>query len=176
MQKVIVASTNPVKINTAKIAFEKFFPDSQFDFVGISVDSGVSAQPMSNEETMLGAKNRVNNAILKDSSADFYVGMEGGIEYIESNMFSFSWVVISNKQTLGMGKSASFKLPPKLRELIESGMELGEADTIVFGVENSKQKMGAIGLLTNGIIDRTDLDVTPTMFALLPFIKPDLYD
>ena len=175
MQKVIIASTNPVKINTAKIAFEIFFTDIQFDFIGLSVKSNVSDQPMPNKETMLGAKNRVTNAILKDSSADFYVGMEGGIEYIKDKMFSFSWVVISNKKTLGMGKSASFQLPPKLKELIEDGMELGEADGIVFGVENSKQKMGAIGLLTNGVVNRTDLYVTPTMFALLPFTRTDLY-
>ena len=175
MQKVIIASTNPVKINTAKIAFEIFFTDIQFDFIGLSVKSNVSDQPMPNKETMLGAKNRVTNAILKDSSADFYVGMEGGIEYIKDKMFSFSWVVISNKKTLGMGKSASFQLPPKLKELIEDGMELGEAVDIVFGVENSKQKMGAIGLLTNGVVNRTDLYVTPTMFALLPFTRTDLY-
>jgi inosine/xanthosine triphosphatase len=175
MKKVIIASGNPVKINTAKLAFEKFFPEEQFEFIGIPAESGVSDQPMSNAETMLGAKNRVINAILKDGSADFYVGMEGGVEDIDNQLFSYSWIIVSDKSKQGIGKSASFKLPPKITELIKGGMELGDADQVVFGVENSKQKMGAIGLLSKGVVNRTDLYVTPTMFALLPFINKQLY-
>jgi inosine/xanthosine triphosphatase len=33
------------------------------------------------------------------------------------------------------------QLPPKIVELLQQGMELGDADDIVFGQTNSKQKM-----------------------------------
>jgi non-canonical (house-cleaning) NTP pyrophosphatase len=36
-------------------------------------------------------------------------------------------------------------------------MELGEANDIYYKKENSKQQMGALGLLSNGRLTRTDL-------------------
>lgn len=56
--KVIVASQNPVKINTTKLGFQLMLPDEEFEFIGVKADSGVSDQPMSNEETLNGAKSR----------------------------------------------------------------------------------------------------------------------
>lgn len=71
---VVVASRNIVKINATR-AFENVFqhyrsvlashPDdnaycpSEFEFVSVDAPSGVSAQPMGDEETLKGALNRV---------------------------------------------------------------------------------------------------------------------
>lgn len=175
MKRVAVASQNPVKVNVARLAFKKMFPNLQFEFTSVDVDSGVSDQPKTDEETLTGARNRVANTIIKEPNADYYVGMEGGIEVLAGDMYSFAWIVVSDKERIGKSKGACFQLPPKIKGLIESGMELGDADTVVFGVENSKQKMGAVGLLTNGVIDRTNLYLTPAVFALLPFMQEDLY-
>lgn len=46
MKKVIVASTNPVKIEATKIGLSKMFPQESFDVRGFSVPSGISDQPM----------------------------------------------------------------------------------------------------------------------------------
>ena len=74
MMKVIVGSTNPVKINSTKLAFETAFPEDEFEVEGVSVVSDVRDQPMSNDETLLGAKNRAQNA--KDKfKADFWIGI-----------------------------------------------------------------------------------------------------
>jgi non-canonical (house-cleaning) NTP pyrophosphatase len=54
-------------------------------------------------------------------------------------------------------------------ELIRNGKELGEADDIVFGESNSKQKMGAVGLLTNNVIDRTEYYTHAVILALIRF-------
>ena len=54
MKKVIIASKNPVKINATKKAFEEVF-NEHFEFEGVSADSSVSDQPMSNKETLQGA-------------------------------------------------------------------------------------------------------------------------
>ena len=48
MKKVLIASRNPVKINATKKAFEEVFTN-RFEFEGVSADSLVSDQPMSNE-------------------------------------------------------------------------------------------------------------------------------
>jgi non-canonical (house-cleaning) NTP pyrophosphatase len=52
---------------------------------------------------------------------------------------------------------------------------LGEADDRVFSRKNSKQSNGAIGILTNDAIDRTELYIPAVIFALIPFKNPDLY-
>ena len=65
MEKVIIASLNPVKIESVKIGFQKMFPDKDFEFEGVAVPSGVSDQPMSNKETLTGAVNRAVNAYAK---------------------------------------------------------------------------------------------------------------
>ncbi|WP_255039576.1 DUF84 family protein [Lacihabitans soyangensis] len=60
-------------------------------------------------------------------------------------------------------------------DLINEGYELGHADEIVFGQNNTKQKMGTTGLLTNNVIDRTQYYTQAVILALIPFLKTDLY-
>ena len=66
MKKIIVASGNPVKIESTKRAFQKVFPNETFELEGIEVESGVPDQPMGEHETLLGASTRAQNAQLID--------------------------------------------------------------------------------------------------------------
>ena len=175
MEKVIVASKNPVKIQSVKKGFEKMFPSRKFEFVGVSVSSDVSDQPVGDDETFLGAKNRVDNAFKEYSNAKFYVGIEGGIVEIENEMALIEWIVIKSGNKYGKSKTSMFFLPQKIAGLIKEGKELGEANDIVFGKENSKQKEGAVGLLTDNVINRTDFYIDAVVLALIPFKNTDLY-
>ena len=175
MKKVVVASKNPVKINAARLGFENMFPGQEFEFVGVSVNSGVPDQPMSCNETKLGAINRANNAQKIINNADYWVGMEGGIEKIGEEMEAFAWMIVKSNNKLGKSKTASFHLPKKVINLINQGKELGEADDIVFKGENSKQKNGVVGILTGDIIDRTSYYSNAMVLALIPFKNEDLY-
>lgn len=176
MKKVIVASTNPVKINTTEIGFKKMFPEINFSFEGVAAESGVSAQPMSEEETLRGATNRAENAKGIAPNADYWVGIEGGLEEINSGTEAFAWVVVISKDGLiGRGKTGSYFLPEKIVELIKEGKELGEADDIVFGRVNSKQSNGSVGILTGDVLTRTTYYEPAVILALIPFKNPDLY-
>ena len=174
MKKIIITSKNPVKIDAVKIAFRKVFPEETFKFKGVSVSSDVSNQPIGNEEILAGASNRVNNAISSFPNADYWVGIEGGVEKTINGVGSFSWVVIKSKDKEGKAKGNVFFLPQKVVDLIDQGKELGEADDIVFGDSNSKQKNGSVGILTKDIIDRTDYYYVTLILALIPFNNPDL--
>ncbi|MFA0173262.1 DUF84 family protein, partial [Vibrio splendidus] len=83
-------------------------PDTEFDFKGISVPSGVADQPMSNDETYQGAVNRVHNATQAQPDADFHVGLESGIE----GKVTFAWMVVEANGQRGESRSASLMLPP----------------------------------------------------------------
>jgi inosine/xanthosine triphosphatase len=174
--KVVVASKNPVKINAVKIGFEKVFPETKFEFVGVSAASEVPDQPMTNNQTLQGAINRANNAQKEIVDADYYVGLEGGLEKTSQNeMEVFAWIVIKSDKKLTKARTSTFFLPQKIIELIDQGMELGHADDLVFGRTNSKQQTGTVGVLTHNLITRTDYYVEPVVLALIPFINPELY-
>jgi len=175
MPTVVISSKNPVKVNATKQAFTLVFPGQTFDFVEVSAASGVSNQPLSNQETQIGATNRVNNAAAAHPEADFYVGIEGGVEQVGSDMHSFAWVVIKGQNKNGQARTGTFFLPAKVAELIHQGVELGAADDIVFAKNNSKQQNGAVGILTGDVIDRTKYYLDAVVLALIPFRNPDLY-
>ncbi len=168
-KKIIVASKNPVKIEASLNAFKEVFPSEKFNVEGASVPSGVSDQPMSDRKTYKGALNRAQNGKKKFPKGKFWVGIEGGIEKRGDKMITFAWVVVLSEGIIGKGRSTSFFLPKKVTKLIEEGKELGEANDIVFGKSNSKQKNGAIGLLTGNVITRTTLYEPAIIAALIPF-------
>ncbi len=175
MKKVIIASKNPVKINAVKHGFERMFPDIIFDYVGVSVSSEVSDQPSSDDETFKGAFNRAKNANLQYPDANYWVGIEGGIQKIGREMETFAWVFIKSSTKNGKSRTGTFFLPFKVMQLIDEGKELGEADDIVFKCSNSKQENGAVGILTDNIIDRTKYCLESVILALIPFKNDGLY-
>lgn len=171
--KIIVASKNPVKMKATQLGFESYFPIVEIN--GINVESGVADQPMSDTETLAGASNRAGNAREKYLDADYWVGIEGGIEAGKNGYAAFAWIVILSDNKRGESRTTSFQLPLKVSELIEQGYELGVANDVLFKKENSKQKSGAVGILTNDIINRTELYKQAVQLALIPFLNPELY-
>ena len=174
-EKVIIASKNQIKINTVTTSFAKVFPEQEFEFVGISASSEVSDQPMTEAETSLGAKNRIKNAKASYPDADFWVALEGGLQEVNGQLEVFGYIVVETTNKTGISKTATFTLPEKVAELIRQGKELGEADDIVFGGINSKQKTGAVGILTKNLITRTTYYEQAMILALIPFINLELY-
>ena len=175
MKKVIVASGNPVKIQAALNAFSRMFAPGRFEVDGARVTSGVGAQPMSDAETLRGAEQRAVAAEAQEPLADYWVGIEGGVEDSDGELLAFAWVVVRSAGFSARGRSGSFVLPAPVSDLIRSGKELGEADDIVFGRSNSKQKEGALGLLTGKVIDRRELYEHAILLALVPFKSSELY-
>lgn len=174
-QTVVVASKNPIKILATKNGFEKIFGDN-FIYYPVDAPSQVNKQPSSDNQTLTGAKNRIKNAKILYPGADFYVGLEGGVEEIDNELHEFAWIVVERHDgKVGKGKTCTFIAPEIFREMVSDGMEVGDISDIVFGEKNSKQDMGAIGLLTRGAIDRAEMYRHAVIVAMMPFLRPDLY-
>lgn len=179
--KVYVASKNPIKCAAAKQGVTLMFPDAAVAAQGFSAASGVSDQPMTCGETRLGAFNRVKNLIAAQPGADLYIGLEGGCEETTDvlgnpQLEAFAWAVISDgKGKWGESRATGFYLPPQVAALVRQGIELGEADDRVFGQQNSKESMGASGLLTGGAVDRAQYYMPMVVMALVPFKNTNLY-
>ena len=194
MIQVVVGSKNPVKIESVKQGFAAMFPSSQqFNVVGVDAASEVSDQPMSDNETLQGARNRAKHASNMMKDADYFVGVEGGCAKVGTELSVFAWIVVQHRdKRCGKARTATFFLPQEVTELIEQGKELGEAgerfdasvlsrfptylakDDIVFRRDNSKQSNGSVGLLTNDAITRTTYYIPAVILALIPFINDTL--
>lgn len=175
MPQITVASLNPVKLRATQAAFQRIFPAQAFDLSGAAVPSGVPDQPRGLAETLLGARNRAENARAAQPESDFWVGIEGGIDDSPLGMSCFARVhIISRDGREGLGQTGVFYLPREVAELVRAGLELGHADDKVFGRDNSKQANGAIGILTDDVVDREAYYVHAVIMALVPFKNPAL--
>lgn len=173
--KVFITSENPVKINAVKQAFKAVFRQYKFSYEFRKYPFTKTDQPMSRLEGYEEAEARIEKAIADGRKADYFVSLEGANEVDKFGMMTFGVVVIKSCGKIGRSTTPMYYIPPKVAELVKKGYELGTADDMVFGTSNSKQSGGASGLLTKDLVPRERLFTFGTIFALIPFINPDLY-
>ncbi len=170
--KVLVASKNPVKIKAVERAFGRYFDD--FVVEGIEVNHGIPDQPVG-EETFRGAEQRATT-LFELYKGDYNVGIEGGILEISGTWYSFGAVCIIDKSgRKGRGVSPMFTLPDFIVQRLLKGEELGVVMDELLNDHNTKQKHGAIGFLSKGVIDRESLYISGVIMALIPFLNQSWY-
>ncbi|QIZ77804.1 inosine/xanthosine triphosphatase [Ferrimonas lipolytica] len=174
-KRAVVASKNPVKVQAAQQALSQAFPATTWLVEGFAVPSGVAEQPLTETETRLGAENRLNALRLAQPDADFYAAFEGGYDRFNGSPFTFAYVAISNGERVQFGRSATLPLPEQVAIQLEQGGELGPLMDILFNDHNIKQKGGAIGLFTNGKVDRCSTYRDTMTLLLAPFLHPNLF-
>ncbi|KGQ71417.1 inosine/xanthosine triphosphatase [Chelonobacter oris] len=175
MKQVVIASTNPVKINAVKAALAQIFADDAFEFIGAKSESGVSDQPMSMAETKCGAVNRIRYCRQHYPAADFYVAIEAGVERFDYGAATCAYIVISDNVRLSVGRSAELPIPLHIFEQLSPNIELGTVLDKLFQTENIKQKGGAMSLLTHGNASRQGVYQQAVILAMAPFLQPDLF-
>lgn len=173
--KIVVASANPVKMEAVRRGFARMFPNLAIHMRQVEVGSGVADQPMSEAETLRGALNRVKAAQTVLPDADYWASIEGGVHPFGERLLGVAWVIVMDAAgKIGQARTAGFIVPQEVATLIYAGKELGEADDIVFGRNNSKQDNGAVGILTGDVITRTTYYEHAVIIALMPFKNPAL--
>ncbi len=174
MIKIAVGSENPIKIKAVETAFKKVF--GKGDVTGVSVSSGVSDMPLSFEEIVDGAKNRAEGA-LKETGADFGVGLEGGFEGKAGFTFLTSFVAVVDKSGVwGYGHGGGLLMPDKIvKKVREEGKELGDVMDEIRGLKNTKQNEGCIGFFTDNLIPRKESFEVSVIRALSRFSKKEMF-
>jgi len=176
LKKVIVGSTNPRKIECVRLAFQAVFPTVEWVVEGVLVDSGVSSQPRNYNESIKGARIRARGAKQLAPDANFWVGLEGGIEKVESSYFDSGWVVVQDRQgNEGIASTIRLLIPTQMVAMVDAGEELGVICDKVFNKENTKQTEGYYGLITKGAINRTQGYRDGVIAALVRFIHQELF-
>ena len=172
VQRVAVGSTNPVKVGAARAVLEKLVP--QVTMEGVAVGSGVPDQPWGDDETIRGAVTRARAACAA-LDADIGIGIEGGvIDAGEGRVRTCAWAaVVMRDGRTGVGGSLSLELPRAVAELVRGGMELGRAMDAVTGERDVKRGVGAVGILTRGLVTRSQAYEHLVAYALAPLLASD---
>jgi inosine/xanthosine triphosphatase len=172
LTRVAVGSLNPVKLGAARGVVHRLVPGAEV--TGVAVDSGVPDQPWGDAETIRGALARAR-AAQAATDADVGIGIEGGVVATDDGAVrTCAWAAVATRDgRVGVGGSLAMSLPPRVAELVRGGMELGHAMDAVTGTHNVKQGLGAVGILTHGLVTRQQAYETLVAYALAPLLAGD---
>lgn len=171
---VVLGSTSPVKVNATKQAFGAYF--DEVEVKALPLPSGVKAFPSSDEETLQGAMNRAEKARSLEPGADFAVGLEGGLVKLEGYVLVHQIAIVIKDDIKGIGVSQGYVAPDRLiRQLdMESDSSRKTIDGY-FGRDEILSEEGVVGVMTNGVLTRTDASRDAVICALTRFVNPKYY-
>ncbi len=202
MKKITIAagSKRGPKLNAITEALQSFSAalahDTQFEVVGVEVESGVSHTPTSRDELMRGARQRAEalQQRARQSGADwqYFVGLEGGLDVVyegakifshsglqqnrHRRVFLESWAYVSDDARGHFGRSGSIELPGALaHEVLENGVELSIAIDRFAGAVGIRDAQGAWGVLSNNFITRQEAFRVAVIAAFAPFYNAKMY-
>ena len=171
--KIAVGSRNPVKIAAARNVLLKIYPGAEI--ISVEVDSKVSSHPLTDAEAIAGARERAQQA-RKITGSDLGVGLEGSTVDIDGKHMTAGWAAVFDGTRFHIGGGGHLLLPPAVdRKIRRENKELGTAMDELTGEINTKQKMGAIGILTKGLSSREKAYEYILIYALTPFLSPEFY-
>ncbi len=172
--RIALGSTSESKVRAARAVFGRAFPGAEV--VSVAVGSLVALQPTSEEETIRGALYRAHEA-RRATGADFGVGVEGGVHRDGRGVWVSAWVaVVDTTGHEGLGSGLRFRLPEWIARRAMAGEELGAIVDAYAGEPETHEAWGAIGLLTQGLVDRQAALEQAIAAALPPFLVAPLYD
>ncbi|KON70445.1 MULTISPECIES: DUF84 family protein [Peribacillus] len=149
--KIAVGSKNPAKVKAVFDVYE------EAEIISLQVESGVSEQPFSDEETMNGAITRAQNC-LSQSDAEIGIGLEGGVVKMNHGLFVCNWGAMATKDgEIYIAGGARIPLPEIVAERLLNGEELGPVMDDFTKKANISKKEGAIGVFTNEQITRAEM-------------------
>jgi len=168
-----VGSTNPAKVEAVRRILGQLAPDCVVK--AIDVSSGVGAMPLGEAQVRAGALTRAQ-AALERTGTDVAFGLEGGAILDADDAWLTGHVVaVTRDGKLGEAAWGRMLLPRVAAERLRGGEELGDIIDELFARQESKRQAGAIGILTEGAMSRTDAFAYLVAMACAPFLHPDLY-
>lgn len=198
MQKPIhtiaVGSKNRAKVQAVTNAVTRVWPAVTVE--AVAAPSGVRDQPLNHDEAIQGAVNRALFSRLA-VDADLGLGLEGTTADSAYGMFLCGWVavidrtfsydqrnvpldliqsVVSAHAGISIGCTGQLLLPATVADAVRAGGELGPIMDQVTQRQGTKHKLGANGILTNGLVQRADSFEQGILLALARYITPHFYE
>lgn len=173
--KISAGTSNRAKLRGIKEAFSlltgKYF--SSFSLKSTDARTTVPAQPWG-EETVRGAKER---AIAAAEKGDLGIGVEAGLfETPYGQTFDIQFCAVADRAgRVTLGHGIGFTYPPDILSSVRSGKSVGEAMEDLTSIRNIGSRMGAVGYLSSGALDRSSITRDAVIAAMIPRMNPGLY-
>jgi inosine/xanthosine triphosphatase len=154
------------------------------EVVPFDASSGAPPMPLSLDEMLEGARGRAQLALESLAAGgrrgDFAVGLEGGIDLRRTaptnRGFLMSWAYVTDGHRGAHGCGGAVEVPSALlAAVVERGIELSEAMDALSGERGVRDRQGAWGILTRGMVDRTGSFQTALLNAFAPFYNAESY-
>jgi len=168
--KVNVGTGNSLKVEAVRTVFAAAFPRVHIEVTAVDVPSDVPAQPFGAQVTA-GAINRARAALL---DADYSVGIEAGIIRFPECEERFSvqfCAIVDRAGKVSVGHGPGYTLPHEVITALDAGSDLNREMSRISGIDEIRDKMGAVGYLSNEITDRLTITRDAVLMALIPRLK-----
>lgn len=170
--KIAIGTQNKAKIQAVEKICSSLLEN--VNFTVLDVPSHVSEQPIGDEETMRGAKNRASQAC-QEVQSDLAFGLEGGVKELDGHLYICNWGVLHTKEGQQyIAGGAQIPLPEEVADSIRRGEELGpvmERYTRKVGI---RQNEGAVGVFTNGVVKRGEMFEHVVNLLMGQYFRADL--
>ena len=171
MMIITIGTENPSKINALTEVLREYPLFAHAEVVGYAVSSGVIDQPMTLDETMLGAENRAKACYSAD--CQFSVGIESG--FLEAprargGLMEVTICAIYDGENIYHGFSSCFNCPEDIMVYLRRGKDLNDAAYLAGYTTNKeigKSGDGVISLLTKGRVTRKEYTKQALRMALI---------
>ena len=186
MSNILVASTNPNKLQGTKQAFETF-PEilKEVGVKGEKVQKVVPALPIGFKQTLKGAKTRAEFLFNKYAQDyDFYVGLECGVYVIDNNnnqhqhavALTVAYIIESKTTNRSFGVGPGLVLPTSFNRFLTKDDGLTEFANSISNIPNLRKKAGIPGLIFNNKVTRKQFNFLAVLLALGPFVNKEFYN
>lgn len=173
-----IGSMNGTKISALKEIAQEYDFLSNAQITPIAVQSDVSRQPRSLEETIQGAINRAKSAF---NGCSLSIGIESGFmqaPYTKSGYLNTCCCAIYDGTNVHLGLSSSFEYPVSaVRLVLDDGSDISEVfyNLGLAADASVGSKEGAISILTKGRTNRKEYTKESIRAALIHLDNPGLY-
>ena len=187
--RIGVGSANRAKLAAVRASIQRISSLapawSGVEIIGKDVETGVPLMPLTDEELMSGARTRalaVRELIAEgETSADLFVGLEGGFHSIEFEggrlTFLRGWAYATDGTRGSFGASPSIVVPDAIvRSVVDGRRELAEVIDEVAGQHDVRSRQGAWGVLSHDLFTRAMSFETALVAAFAPFYNSEMYD
>lgn len=163
-----VGSTNPTKLKgVGKIARKLF---KKFKIIGVEVPGKISKQPF-DDETVSGAVKRAKFAKQK-LKADYGIGLESGLFRYKGKYYNCQLCAVYDGVTITLGYSMAFEIPSSIAEEIKKGgRTMNDVFSELSGVDRIGRKKGALGYLSKGLAERSQMSEQSFLCAMIPRMR-----
>lgn len=168
--KIAIGSASSQKLKYLKNVLAKI-KISNYEIILNDINSNISGQPLTSEETLKGSVNRAKKAYTLNQVVNFSIGIEVGYELNAKQKYEiFSWSTIYDGLRVYSCKSNNFLLPKYHQDKIKRGLYLGDY------VRNFKDDRNYIKNKLGLIIRNRDIIIENSIFhVLMYYLNKDEY-